>query len=128
MLYFGSTLKERFSFLPHAKESTTQPPPSWSLSTFTRACSESAAQRHLDARQKALANRLLVEADQQGFKLDVLHEPVEATAQLDCRQRYTLMLNEVLQSVEQQSTPRKAARVAFPAVIVFLADSFPQLA
>jgi len=100
MLYFGSTLKERFSFLPQAKESTGQPPPSWNLSTFTRACSESAAQRHLDARQKALANRLLVEADQQGFKLDVLHEPVEATAKLDWRQRYTLMLNEVLKKAE----------------------------
>jgi hypothetical protein len=126
--YVGSTLRERFSFLPRAKDSGEQPPPSWDLSTFTRACSESAAQRHLDARQKALANRLLVEADQQGFKLDLLAEPVEATTRLDWRQRYTLMLNEVLHKVEQQWTRPKGARLAFQNIIVFLADWLPLLA
>jgi energy-coupling factor transporter ATP-binding protein EcfA2 len=126
--YFGSTLRDRFSFLPRAKDSSDQPPPSWDLSTFTRACSESAAQRHLDARQKALASRLLVEADQQGFKLDLLAEPVEATTRLDWRQRYTLMLNEVLHHVEQQWTRPKGARLAFQSIIVFLADWLPLLA
>jgi energy-coupling factor transporter ATP-binding protein EcfA2 len=127
-LYIGSTLKERLSFLPQAKDSASQPPPSWDLSTFTRACSESAAQRHLDSRQKALANRLLVEADQQGFKLDALNEPVEATTKLDWRQRYTLMLNEVLHHVEQQWTRPKGTRLALQHLIVFLADWLPLLA
>jgi hypothetical protein len=126
--YIGSTLKDRFSFLPQTKDSTDKPPPTWDLSTFTRACSESAAQRHLDSRQKALANRLLVEADQQGFKLDVVSEPVEATAKLDWRQRYTLMLNEVLHKVEQQWTRPKGTRLAFQNIIVFLADWLPLLA
>ncbi len=127
-LYFGSTLKGRFSLIPQGKESGDQPPPSWDLSTFTRACSESAAQRHLDARQKALANRLLVEAHQQGFTLDTLVEPVEATTKLDWRQRYTLMLNEVLHRVEQQWTRPKGTRLAMQSVIVFLADWLPLLA
>jgi hypothetical protein len=126
--YVGSTLKERFSFLPQAKESSDKPPPSWDLTTFTRACCESAAQRHLDARQKALANHLLVEADQQGFKLDTLAEPVEAATKLDWRQRYTLMLNDVLHNVEQQWTRPKGTRLAFQHIIVFLADWLPLLA
>jgi hypothetical protein len=126
--YIGSTLKDRFSFLPQTKDSADKPPPTWDLSTFTRACSESAAQRHLNSRQKALANRLLVEADQQGFKLDVVSEPVEATTKLDWRQRYTLMLNEVLHKVEQQWTRPKGTRLAFQSIIVFLADWLPLLA
>jgi energy-coupling factor transporter ATP-binding protein EcfA2 len=128
MLYFGSTLKERMSFLPQAKDKSDQPPPSWDLNTFTRACTESAAQRHLDARQKALANRLLVEGDQQGFKVDVLTAPVEATTKFDWRQRYTLMLNEVLHNVEQQWTRPKGTRLALQHVIVFFADWLPLIA
>ena len=61
-----------------------------------------AGNRHLDARGKALANRLLVEADHQGFPLDVLNEPIEARSALDWRQRYAGILNEVLQQVERE--------------------------
>jgi hypothetical protein len=128
-LYFGSTLKDRFSLLPSAtSEKAAQPPPSWDLNTFTRACSESAAQRHLDARQKALANQLLVEADRQGFKLDTILEPVEATTKLDWRQRYTLVLNEVLHRVEREWTQPKGARLALQGVLGILADWLPLLA
>jgi energy-coupling factor transporter ATP-binding protein EcfA2 len=126
--YIGSTLRERLTFLPKPGEKADQPPPSWDLATFTRACSEAAAQRHLDARSKALANRLLVEADQQGFKLDVLNEPVEATTKLDWRQRYTLILNEVLHKVEQDWTRPKGSRLAMQHILVFLADWLPLLA
>ena len=52
--YAGSTLRDRLPipFLPRAREQ--QPPPAWNLATITRACSEVAANRHLDARSKAL--------------------------------------------------------------------------
>src|SRR4029077_18088809 len=79
-------------------------------------------------RQKALANRLLVEADQQGFKLDVVSEPVEATTKLDWGQRYTVMLNEVLHKVEQQWTRPKGTRLAFQSIVVFMADWLPLVA
>ena len=99
--YVGSTLRDRIPFLPRPAEQV-QTPAAWDLATFTRACSSVAGERHLDARGQALANRLLVEADQQGFPLDLLTEPVETTAKIDWRQRYAQDLIEVLQQVEQQ--------------------------
>src|SRR5262249_39049933 len=75
--YIGSSLTARIPFLPRSSEKVDTPS-AWDLAKFTRDCSEAAANRQLDARNKALANRLLVEADQQGFPLSILTEPVEA--------------------------------------------------
>lgn len=126
--YAGSTLRDRLPipFLPRSRESA--PPPSWNLATITRACSEVAANRHLDARSKALASRLLVEADHQSFPLDLLTEPVEAVAKLDWRQRHAQSLVEVLQQVEQQWSKPTGFRRFLHGAIVFAADWLPPLA
>src|SRR5207253_5203800 len=66
--YAGNSLRDRIPFLPKPLQKV-EAPPTWDVAAFTRACSKAAGERHLDARGRALANRLLVVADQQGFPL-----------------------------------------------------------
>jgi hypothetical protein len=121
--YAGSQLRERIPFMPRFGTGTGAP--AWDLTLFTRICSDVAANRQLDARGKALSNRLLVEADSQGFPVDLLTDAVEGVGALDWRQRYAHILSEVLQHVEQQWTKPTGTRRGVQAVVVFLADWLP---
>src|SRR5439155_24163730 len=59
--YVGSSLRDKFSLFGRGKDGAAAP--TWDLARFTRSCSEMAGARQLDARNRALANHLLVEAD-----------------------------------------------------------------
>src|SRR5207249_67159 len=83
--------------------------------------------RHLDARGRALANRLLVEAEQQGFPLDLLNDPTEAASKLDWRQRYAQALIEVLQQVEVNWAKPTGVRRWLQKIVGVLADWVPPL-
>jgi energy-coupling factor transporter ATP-binding protein EcfA2 len=124
--YVGSTLRDRIPLLPRPSQSV-ETPPAWDLAAFTSACSNVAGERHLDARAKALANRLLVEADHLGFPLDVLTEPTEAAARLDWRQRYARALVEVLAEVERQWSRPRGPRRWLQTGVIFLADWLPSV-
>jgi hypothetical protein len=124
--YVGSTLRDRIPLLPRPMQSI-ETTPAWDLAAFTSACSNVAGERHLDARAKALANRLLVEADRLGFPLDVLTEPTENAAKLDWRQRYARALVEVLAEVEEQWSRPRGPRRWLQAGVVFLADWLPSV-
>jgi len=87
-----------------------------------------AANRQLDARGKALANRLLVDADAQGFPLKVLADPVESTAKTDWRQRYARAMSEVLHDVERRRSDPTGPRRHVRAVLGFFSDWLPPLA
>src|SRR5205085_4877055 len=95
---------------------------------FSRACSDVAANRSLDARNKALVNRLLVEADAQGYPLNVLTDPVESTGRLDWRQRHAQAVIEALNEVEQRWTQPTGQRKLLQGVLIFLANWVPLLA
>ncbi len=123
----GASLRDRVPFLPKPRDEASSPV-SWDASRFSRACSEIAANRQLDARGKALANRLLVEADAQGFALKVLADPVEATSKTDWRQRYSLAMSEVLHQVEKQRTEPTGPRRYVQVVLTFVADWAPPVA
>ena len=127
MRYVGSTLRSRIPFIPRSGESMPTPA-AWDLAQFTRTCTEAAASRHLDARGKALANRLLLEADGHGFPLDLLTEPTEAATRLDWRQRYAQALGEALHEVEREWTQPTGGRRVLQRVLVFIADWLPPLA
>src|SRR5262249_54284181 len=60
--YVGSSLRRRIPFLS-STASAAEAPSSWDLATFSRACSSTAGERHLDSRSRAFVNRLLVSAD-----------------------------------------------------------------
>jgi hypothetical protein len=124
MKYAGSQLRERIPFGPRvvaARESSLD------LAEFTRACSAAASERHLDARNRALGNRLLLEADQQGFPLSLLTQPTESAGRLDWRQRYSQALIEVLSKVEEQWARPTGLRRYIQGAIVLMADWLPGL-
>jgi hypothetical protein len=125
--YVGNTLRDRLPFLPRPAE-RVETPAAWDLAAFTRACSAVAGDRHLDARGRALPNRLLVEADQQGFPLELLAEPAEASAKLNWRQRYAGALMEVLQQVQREWSQPAGARRWLQNTVIWVADWIPPLA
>jgi hypothetical protein len=125
--YAGSTLRERIPFISRSKQQV-ETPTAWDLSMFTSACCDVAASRELDSRGKALVNRLLVDAQIQGFPLDVLTDPVEALAKIDWRQRWARGLTEVLDQVEKQWTRPTGVRRLVQGTLVLLADWVPPLA
>src|SRR5438552_6829787 len=125
--YVGSTLRDRIPLLPKPSQAVEKPA-AWDLASFTRACSSVAGDRHLDARGRALPNRLLVEADRQGFPLNLLNEAVEAAAKLNWRQRYAQALVEILQQVEKESAHPAGVRRWIQKGVVWIADWVPPVA
>jgi hypothetical protein len=125
--YMGSALRDRLPLVP--KSGDTGPAPvTWDLGVFSRACSDVAANRSLDARIKALVNRLLVEADAEGYPLSVLTDPVESTGKLDWRQRHAQSVVQALGEIEQQWTNPKGRRRLTQAFLVTLANWVPLIA
>lgn len=125
--YAGSTLRDRIPFLPRFG-STVATPREWDLADFTRACSSAASEQHLDSRHKALANRLLLEAEGHGFPLRLLGDVTEAAARLDWRSRHARALTDVLGQVVQNWSQPSGTRRLLQAAIVLLADWLPLLA
>jgi hypothetical protein len=126
--YATTSLRDHLPFLPRPQQAPAAPTTTWDLTLFTRACSDIAATRHLDARGRALANRLLVEADQCGFPVSLLGEPVEAAAKIDWRTRYAQALVEVMQDVEQQWSHPRGVRRWVQTGLGILGDWLPPLA
>lgn len=124
--YAGSHLRPRIPFISRGQPAA-QAPSAWDLSLFTSACSDVAGSRELDARGKALVNRLLVEADASGYPLAVLHDPADAVGRIDWRQRWASSLTEVLDRVEKQWTSPTGPRRAVQGALVFLSDWLPPL-
>lgn len=126
--YTGSTLRDHIPFIPKVGGTQVATPREWDLANFTQACSAAAAEQHLDARSKALANRLLLEADGHGFPLGLLNEPTEKSARAEWRARYAQAMIEVLGQVQHSwSRPTGLQRIT-QAILVFLADWLPLLA
>ncbi len=125
--YLGAGVRDRIPFLPRPREAV-HTPARWDSTRFARACSDVAANRQLDARGKALANRLLVEADAQGFALKVLADPVEAASKTDWRQRYAQAMSEVLVEVEKTRSEPTGWQRYVRAVLVFAANWVPPIA
>jgi hypothetical protein len=126
--YIGSHLREHLPTVLPRPGQGKETQPTWNLSMFTRACSEVAANHQLDARGRALANRLLVDADAQGFPLAVLNESVEALSTIDWRQRYAQALSETLTQIEQTWTQPSGLRSFVQTTIVWLANVLPTVA
>jgi len=125
--YAGSQLRVRMPFIPRFGKSA-QPETRLDLGEFARTCSAAASERHLDARGKALANRLLLDADQHGFPLHVLTTPTEAASKLDWRQRNSQAMIDVLSKVEKQWARPSGIRRYVQGTVVLLADWLPQTA
>lgn len=122
--YATSALRDRLPFLPRGTDQKAAPP-TWDLAQFTTSCSTTASDRHLDARNRALANRLLLAADEQGFPLNLLSEPTERLGNSDWRRRHAAALVEVLGQVEQEWSRPTGFRRYLKNSIILLADYLP---
>ncbi len=125
--YAGSTLRDHVPMVPKAA-TRVETPKEWDLDEFARACSAAAAQRHLDARLRALANRLLVEADALGVPLQILGEPTEAVSRLDWPARNADALVGVIAEVEREWSNPTGARRLLQRAITLAANWVPLLA
>ncbi len=124
--YAGSTLRDHIPMMPKS-QSKTVAPSNWNLETFTSACAQAAGERHLDSSMRALSDKLLVQASEQGFPLNLLNDPTEAAAKLDWRSRYSQALIEVLGQVEHQWTKPTGWRKGLRNTVVILANFLPPL-
>jgi hypothetical protein len=122
----GSSLRERIPLLPRAAQKIDAPA-GWDLSAFTGSVSRAAGEQHLDARIKALANRMLLEANAHGFPIALLTDAVEGATQADWKQRYAQVLVEVLDQVGKQLANPTGTRRLVQRGIVFLANTLPLL-
>ncbi len=127
--YMGTSLSKGVSLLPRPSVGAkVETPDSWNLQEFTRSLSSVAGERQLDARGKALADRLLLQGQDHGFPLTLLQERTENAAKIDWRGRYAQMLVEVLTHVERQwSQPTGMRRVLHGGIIV-LGNVLPPVA
>lgn len=124
--YAGSSLKDRIPFLPRV--SSAAPAAEWDLSEFTRACTQAASERHLDARGRALTNHLLVEAEKEGFPLNLLNDATETAGKIDWRARHAHALIDVLAKVETELSAPTGTRRWVERGLVFVAEWVPILA
>jgi hypothetical protein len=126
--YAGSSLRDRLPLtgrlLGGGKVET---PVEWNLGAFVQDCARAAGERVLDQRTTALINRLLVEADQRGFPVQLLNDPTTAVGRLDWRERVTRTVIDSLAEVEQACTHPTGWRRAVRGTLTFLANTLPEL-
>jgi hypothetical protein len=103
-------------------------PETWDLNAFSRSLSSVAGERQLDARGKALANKLLLQAQDRGFPLNLLQERTESAAKIDWRGRYAQALVDVLTEVEQQWSKPTGVRRLLHGTIILFGNILPPLA
>jgi len=126
--YFGTTWRKHLPRPLRGDLSEAAAATAWDLAAFSRACSSLAADRHLDARGRALPNRLLVLAEGAGFPVSLLAEPTETAARSDWRQRFASVLIEVLHEAESQWAKPTGARRIVQNTLVLLGDLLPAMA
>lgn len=124
--YISSNLHNHIPFVPKISTQVNTPA-EWDLAKFTLECSRVAAEKHLDARNAALADRLLVLANDEHFPVDLLKEPTEAAAHLDWSHRNQQALIEVLGRIETVWTRPTGFKRVVQGITVFVADWLPLL-
>ncbi len=124
--YAGSTLRDQIPMIPKT-QTRVETPREWDLDEFARACSAAAAQQHLDARLKALSNRLLVEADALGLPLQMLGDATESVNRLDWKGRHAQAMIEIIAQVEREWSNPTGVRRGLQYLIILVANWLPPL-
>ena len=126
--YAGSRLRDRHPITGRLFGGKVETPVEWNLGAFVQDCAHAAGERVLDQRTTALVNRLLVEADQRGFPLNLLQEPTSAVSRLDWRERVTRAVLDSLAEVEQQATHPTGWRRWVRGTLGVMANTLPEIA
>jgi hypothetical protein len=125
--YAGSTLRDQIPMIPKT-QTRVETPREWDLDEFARACSAAAAQQHLDARFKALSNRLVVEADALGLPLQTLSDATETVGRLDWKARHAQAMIEVIAEVEREWSNPTGVRRGVQYLLILIANWLPPIA
>lgn len=125
--YAGSRLRDRHPITGRLLGGKLETPVEWNLGAFVQDCARAAGERVLDQRTTALVNRLLVEADQRGFPLNLLSEPTGAVSRIDWRERVTRGVIDSLAEVERQATHPTGWRRWVRGTLSFLANTLPEV-
>jgi energy-coupling factor transporter ATP-binding protein EcfA2 len=125
--YAGSTLRDQLPFIGKGSAATAAPV-HWDIAAFAEACSSAAAKQHLEPRYKALANRLLLEADTLGMPLQLLHDATDPLVKLDWRGRNAQAMIETIAQVERSWSQPSGTRWWLQKAIIVAADWLPLVA
>ncbi len=125
--YAGSGLRDKLPFVPRLTNPVNTPK-QFDLAAFTHAWSKAAFDQNLDARQRALGNRLLVEADTAGIPLQLLSDQTESVSRQDWTGKHAEAMMHILGHVERSWTEPAGVRRVFQKTLVFLADWLPVVA
>lgn len=125
--YAGSGLRDKLPFVPRLPNPVNTPK-QFDLAAFTQAWSKAAFDQNLDARQRALGNRLLVEANTLGIPLQLLSDQAETVSRQDWTAKHAEAMMEILGQVERSWTEPAGVRRVFQKALVFLADWLPIVA
>jgi len=125
--YFGGSFRDRIPFVPKLGSSAVKTPDDWNIKEFAQSCTRVASERVLTQRLAAVGNRLLVEADQRGFPLQLLSDRTAEATRSGWEDRYTRHLIEALAEVEQEVTRPTGWRKLFRGGITLLANAAPTL-
>jgi hypothetical protein len=124
--YAGSTLRDQIPMMPRV-QSRVETPREWDLDEFARACSAAAGQQHLDARLRALSDRLLVEADSLGIPVQMLGDPTESVNKLDWKARHSQAMIDILSEVEREWSNPTGIKSWLQRGIIVVANWLPVL-
>jgi energy-coupling factor transporter ATP-binding protein EcfA2 len=123
--YVGSSLRERLPLTPRLG-SKSKDPVELDLLALAYECARMAGERVLDQRSTALANRLLIEADQRGFPLALLNDRIVSVAKLDWHDRLTRAVVTALSEVEQEAAKPTGWRRYVRGGLGLLANYLPE--
>jgi hypothetical protein len=123
--YVGSSLRDRLPLSPRLG-SRADAPGDLDLLSLAYDCARTAGERVLDQRSTALANRLLVEADQHGFPLTLLNDRTVSVAKFDWHERMTRVVVEALGEVEREAAKPTGWRRYVRGAVGLLANYLPE--
>ena len=124
MMYLGSSLRDKIPSVSRLGSKTTTPD-EWDLAAFAQSSARVTGERVLGPRMIALANRLLIEADQKGFPLQLLNDRTNETVRLDWEDRVTRSLVDALTDVEREATEPTGWRKFVRGGVTFLGNALP---
>jgi energy-coupling factor transporter ATP-binding protein EcfA2 len=122
--YAGSGLRDKLPFIPRLPNAISAPK-EFDIGSFAQACSKAAFDQNLDARQRALANRLLVQANAAGIPLQLLSDQAEAVSRQDWKARHADAMVDILGHVERSWSQPTGVRRLLQKSLIFLADWLP---
>lgn len=122
--YAGSGLRDKLPFIPRLPNPISKPR-QFNVGEFTEAWSQAAFEQNLDARQRALANRLLVEADTIGVPLQLLTDQTESVSRQDWKGKHAQAMRDVLDHVQRSWSQPTGLRRVIQKSLIFLADWLP---